>query len=71
MHIGHEIRAKLKESGQTVTWLAGQLFYTRANIYKIFEKPSIDTDLLRRISIALRFDFFSLYSDQLDEKDRL
>lgn len=69
MHIGNEIRLKMKEKGCTVTWLAGQLFYTRANIYKIFEKPSIDTDLLKRISVVLEFDFFSLYTEQLHETD--
>ena len=65
MHIGNEIRCQLKKQGLTVTWLSTHIACSRANVYKIFDKSSIDTNLLLRISRALSYDFFSLYSDQL------
>lgn len=68
MHIGQEIRRKLEERQQTVVWLAGELSCTRTNVYKIFDKSSIDTELLQRISVALDFNFFSLYSDVIRAK---
>lgn len=69
MHIGNLIRQQMNEQGRTVVWLARRLSYSRTNVYKIFEKPSIDTDVLLRISSALKYDFFRLYSDSLKEKE--
>ena len=70
MHIGNVIKKELERQGKTVVWLAGQLSYSRANIYKIFDKPSIDTDVLYRISIALQLDLFKIYSDAIEEHKR-
>lgn len=69
MHIGKEIRRKLEERHHTVVWFAGKLSYTRANIYKIFDKGSIDTELLLRVSEALDFDFFALYSKAVHDRN--
>lgn len=65
IHIGEQIRQKMKERQKTVVWLAKQLSCSRTNIYKIFEKYSVDTDTLTKISTILEFDFFSLYSDYI------
>ena len=67
MHIGDAIRKELERQGKTVVWLADELSYSRTNIYKIFSKPSIDTIVLRRISIALQVDFFKICSDDMKE----
>ena len=67
MHIGSIIKTELEKQGKTVVWLAEQLSYSRANIYKIFDKPSIDTDVLYRISVVLKFDFFKIYSSNMEE----
>ena len=64
LHIGHLIRTRLEEKGQTVTWLARQVPCSRTNIYKIFDRPSIDTDMLARLSDILGFDFFKACSDR-------
>lgn len=64
LHIGRLIRAKLEEKGQTVTWLARQVPCSRTNIYKIFDRPSIDTDMLARLSDIMGFDFFKACSDR-------
>lgn len=66
LHIGRLIRAKLEEKGQTVTWLARQVPCSRTNIYKIFDRPSIDTDMLARLSVIMGFDFFAALSDGLN-----
>lgn len=67
MHIGKLIKQRMDEQGKTVVWLARQLSYSRTNIYKIYDKASIDTDVLLRISSILEYDFFSLYSDSLKD----
>lgn len=68
MHIGELIKQQLEEQGRTVVWFANKLSYSRINVYKIFKKPSIDTDLLLRISNILGYDFFTVYSDYLKNK---
>ena len=70
MHIGQAIKEELDRQDITVVRLAKELSYTRTNIYKIFEKSSIDTELLYRISIILKLDFFKLYSNRIHENDK-
>lgn len=71
MHIGQLIKQQVEEQGRTVVWLAKQLSYSRTNVYKIYEKSSVDTDLLMRISNVLDYDFFSVYSSRIksDKKE--
>ncbi len=59
----------MEEHQKTVVWLAKRLSCSRANVYKIFEKYSVDTDMLARISTILNFDFFSLYSEDIKKKN--
>lgn len=70
MHIGQILKEKLKEDGKSVVWLARELGCHRTNIYNLFEKYSIDTQLLERISIIMRHNFFELYKEETDEKLR-
>lgn len=63
IHIGTQIRLKMEERQKTVVWLAEQLSCSRTNVYKIFDKYSVDTKQLTKISTILNFDFFSLYSE--------
>lgn len=58
MNIGDEIRKLLREQGRTVTWFADQLCCSRMNVYKIFQRDSIETSLLFRISKILEHDLF-------------
>ncbi len=66
MHIGSRIKQKLKEDGRSVTWFASRICCTRTHVYKIFEKDSIDTSLLKRICLELNHDFFAEMSEELD-----
>lgn len=71
MHIGQLIFQKMKERHISVVDLAKEMNCSRANIYKIFEKESIDTQLLYRFSIILNFDFFNCYSQDIHQKNSL
>ena len=63
IHIGKLIRNKLKEDGHSVSWLAQKIHCKRDNIYKIFDRTSVDTSLLLRISFVLKTDFFGYLSE--------
>ena len=65
-HIGQLIRDELKQQGRTVTWLAKAINCDRTNIYNIFERESIDTNLLARISKALNRNFFEILTEELN-----
>ena len=62
MHIGKKIKEAVKKSGMSVTEFATRINYSRRNIYSIFEKESLDTSLLIKISEVLEQDFFTHYS---------
>lgn len=68
MHIGEAIRKELERQGKTVTWLAEQLPCHRTNIYRIFDKPSIDTNILFHISQILKYDFFADFTKEYEGK---
>lgn len=57
INIGSEIKNRLKTSKRSVVWLAEQLECSRTNVYKIFEKQTISTEELFRISEILGCDF--------------
>ena len=64
-HIGEAIKKELERQGKTVVWFAEQLPCHRTNVYRIFEKASIDTHILMRISEILKHDFFTDHSKEL------
>lgn len=63
IHIGKLIENELHRQERSVTWFARKLYCDRTNVYKIFKKQSIDTELLLRISEILQCDFFLPYSE--------
>ena len=67
-HIGHIIKQELRRQGRTITWLAIQLGYSRQNMYKLFERNWIYTDLLLKISDIMDYDFFKCYSEYMYHK---
>jgi hypothetical protein len=69
IHIGQEIEKRAKELRVGPTELARRINKSRQNVQDIFERKSIDTDLLEIISRALDFDFFVLY--QPNKTDRV
>jgi len=69
LYIGQLIKEELKRQERTPAWLARKINCERSNIYYIFTLRSINTDLLRQISLALGKDFFKHYSDDLKSAD--
>lgn len=56
--IGELIRAELKSQERSVSWLARKLSCDRSSVYRLFQKQSIDTAVLWRISLLLHHNFF-------------
>ena len=67
LNIGQEVRKKVEESGMSKAKFAELLGVARQNIEKtVFQKCSLDTDLLCNISEVLNCNFFDYYkSDNL------
>lgn len=55
--IGKSIEYELRNQERSVVWLARKLNCNRTNIYKIFNRSTIDTELLLRISNVLQRNF--------------
>ena len=64
IHIGKKIKEEVQQKGISVSAFAKKINRSRNVVYDIFERESIDTDLLNKISKVLSCDFFSLYSSQ-------
>ncbi len=58
IHIGRQIKEKLKEQGKTTVWLARQIPCSPNHLYKVYSSASINTDLLKHISNILDYNFF-------------
>ena len=57
VHIGSIIRTKLEESQLSIAEFAERINRTRPTVYDIFNRKSIDTDLLIKISEVLGYNF--------------
>ncbi len=64
--IGKIIEDELRNQERSVVWLARKLNCNRTNIYKIFNRASIDTELLLKISKILNRNFFMYYVARLE-----
>lgn len=72
IHIGHLIKAEMLRQERTPAWLARKIHCQRPNIYYIYEQPSINTDMLLKISEALGVDFFKKVSEDIQgEKESI
>lgn len=56
-NLGAEIRKVLDDRGMTVSEFARRINKSRENVYDIFRRKSLDTDLLSVISQVLEYDF--------------
>ena len=59
VHIGELIKSRAKAMRLGPTELGARIETSKQNIYGIFKRQSIDTELLTRISLALDYDFFT------------
>lgn len=67
LHIGSCIQTELKRQERSVAWFARKLCCDRSNVYNIFLRNTIDTELLKRISIILNRNFFVDYVKDYEE----
>ena len=58
MHIGHRIKEVMKQKNVSAVWMSQQIACERTNIYNIFARKDINTELLQKFSIILHHDFF-------------
>jgi hypothetical protein len=61
VHIGKKIKEILDRNPMSVVDFAESIGLTRNGAYKVFEKETIDTGQLQKISIVLGHDFFEYY----------
>lgn len=66
--LGELIKEELVQQERPITWFANKLCMDRSNVYRLFLKNSLDTDLLMRISKILHKNFFEILSQELSER---
>ena len=62
IHIGQLIKARLEETGMKKTEFARRINRSSQNVFDIFQRKSIDTDLLATISHVLECNFFEPFT---------
>lgn len=60
-HIGKKIEEVVRLKNIPIVEFAKKVNTTRNNLYNIFRRESIDTELLSKIGDILDFDFFSVF----------
>ena len=63
IHIGSMIKAKMKEKNLSPTGFAKRLGYSLPGTTSIFERKTMQTDVLLMVCKALDYDFFKHYTD--------
>ena len=69
-HIGQLIKQTMQKQGRKNEWLAEQIGVQASAISKIYQKKSLNTEQLVRISQALGVDFFKMYSSFIEGKKK-
>lgn len=69
IHIGHAIESKMQELKLSKTEFGRRIGVPQQNVNRILERESIDTNKLVKISNALNFNFFGLFSDSICKVD--
>jgi hypothetical protein len=64
IHIGKQIKVRLLETGMSKSEFARRINKTSQNVYDIFDRKTIDTGLLIKISAVLDYNFFELYIEE-------
>lgn len=59
LHIGHLIKSVFDESGMSISEFARQIHLERTTVYSLFERQSIDSLQLAKISVVLKHNFLS------------
>lgn len=70
IHIGHIIKAELDKQGRKVSWFSEQIGKSKSATFALFNRTSIDTNELSRISKILDVDFFRILSDNYSPENQ-
>lgn len=62
VNIGEKIKQRAKQLRIGPTELGNLIHTSKQNIYGIYKRKSIDTEILSKLSVALDFDFFQYYN---------
>jgi hypothetical protein len=62
VHIGEKIKQRAKELRIGSTELGKLINTSKQNIYGIYKRKSTDSEMLRKLSKALDYDFFQYYN---------
>lgn len=65
LHIGKEIRKIAKQKQITQVVLAEMITTSKQNIYSIYQRKTIDTGILVKLSNVLEHNFFTYYFNEL------
>ena len=64
VHVGKMIHEELLRQGRTVNWFAKEIYCEKSNVYKMFNRKSIDLHQLIKISEVLEHNFLrDCYTD--------
>lgn len=66
-HIGMEIHLRLKAQERSVAWLARKISCDHSNLSRQLKCSHIHAELLYRISIAMKENFFTVYAQWMSE----
>lgn len=69
VNIGSLIKQEMERQERTPSWLARQINCQRTNIYYIFGKKDINTEMLLKISFALKRNFFLYYVEEFNNSN--
>ncbi len=69
IHIGNIIKEVFESSGIKPSVFCNQINTGRRNLYSVFNRKGISTELLFKISIVLKHDFFAYYQKALNKKE--
>ena len=66
MHIGQRIKEVLEQQHKPVTWLAKEINCERTNVYNIFARKDINTEL----GVILGHNFFQELSEEFFKEEK-
>jgi len=66
--IGTSIKVVLAEQERSEAWLARKVHCDPGNFNRMLKKRSIDTDLLRRISLVMGYNFVSEFAHVVEKQ---
>lgn len=67
IHIGLEIESRINQLNISKSEFGRRLGKQKQNLKRIFERSSIDTDMLLQISKILDYNFFRLYCEEIPD----